>query len=336
MHSTPKPLAAIDVGSNTIHLVVARITHDGTEIDYIDDELELVRLGADVNATGAIGPVRMERALVAIRNQVATANAHHVEAILGIGTEGVRAATNSMEFLEKVQAETGVKIDLVTGEQEAALTFWGGTSGLKPILSRRAVLDLGGGSLEMVVGVRTRVLWRRSLTLGSGSMNSRYVRSDPRTTEELKAIECAVHEALSPLDPPLPVKDVIVCGGTATTLAWLAGRVLRDVHPIAHPQDGKMTANGTRRARYLTRERLEWLRALIQACSSAELSRQYEIELGRAQLLASGVAILIADMERLGADTLHIRKRGIREGALLAYTHVGEDWLDNARDGTGW
>jgi exopolyphosphatase/pppGpp-phosphohydrolase len=167
-------------------------------------------------------------------------------------------------------------------------------------------------------------------------MYNRYVRSDPSTTEELRAIQCGVRDALSPLNPPLPVKEVIVCGGTATTLAWLAGKVLRDVHPASPPQEGKVSANGIRRTRYLTRERLEWLRALIQACTSDELSRRYEIELGRAQLLASGVAILIACMEQLDADTLHIRKRGIREGVLLAYTHVGEDWRDNARDGTGW
>jgi exopolyphosphatase/guanosine-5'-triphosphate,3'-diphosphate pyrophosphatase len=337
VQSTTKPLAAIDVGANTIHLVVGRVTHDGTDIDYIDDELELVRLGADVSATGAIGPERMDRALVTIRNQVATANTHHVEAILGIGTEGVRAATNGREFLEKVRAETGLKIDLVTGDQEAALTFWGGTSGLKPSLSRRAVLDLGGGSMELVVGVTSQVLWRNSLALGSGSMYNRYVRSDTGTALELHAIESCVHEALSPLNPPLPVKEVIVCGGTATTLAWLTGRVLQDVHPSARPQDGQgISGNGIRRTRYLTRERLEWLRALILASSSAELSRRYEIEVGRAQILGSGVAILIATMEQLAADTLHVRKRGIREGALLAYAHLGEQWLDNARDGAGW
>jgi len=336
VHSATKPLAAIDIGANTIHLVVVRISHDGTDIDYVDDELELVRLGADVSATGAIGAERMERALLTIRNQVATANTHHVAAILAIGTEGVRAATNSREFLDKVRAETGVEVELVTGDQEAALTFWGGTSGLKPSLSRRAVLDLGGGSLELVVGVNTRVLWRRSLALGSGSMYNRYVRSDPSTPSELHAIERGVHDALSPLNPPLPVKEVIVCGGTATTLAWLAGKVLQDVHPASRSPDGKITVNGMRRTRYLTRERLEWLRALILACSSAELSRRYDIEPGRAQLLASGVAILIATMEQLDADTLHIRKRGIREGALLAFTHVGEDWLDNAAQGTGW
>ena len=167
-------------------------------------------------------------------------------------------------------------------------------------------------------------------------MYNRYVRSDPGTAEELHAIECGVHEALSPLNPPLPVKEVIVCGGTATTLAWLAGRVLQAVYPSTRPQDGRGSGNGTRRTRYLTRERLEWLRALIQAQSAADLSRRYQIELGRAQLLGSGVAILVAAMGQLGTDTLRVRKRGIREGALLTYAHTGERWLEHARSGTGW
>ena len=91
---TGRPLAALDVGANTIHLVIARVSRDGRDLDYIDDELDLVRLGADAAAGRPIGPERMERALSTIRNQVAKAHSHHVETILGIGTEGVRAAEN--------------------------------------------------------------------------------------------------------------------------------------------------------------------------------------------------------------------------------------------------
>ncbi|MGO8949839.1 MAG: hypothetical protein ACLQUY_19725, partial [Ktedonobacterales bacterium] len=328
-----KPLAAIDVGANTIHLVIARINRDGTDLDYVDDELEFVRLGADVAATGSIGPERMERALATIRSQVAKARAHHVETILGIGTEGVRAAANGKELIQRLLGETGIAIELVTGEQEAALTYWGGTSGLKPIPERRAVLDLGGGSLELVLGVNSQIQWRTSLALGSGAMHTRYAPSDPNTSEELEAIECAVHQALASLDPPLPVNDVIVCGGTATTLAWLTGRILQGASPTAHLRN-EISAGGIRRINNLTRERMEWLRALIQAQPAADLSRRYQIEVGRALLLGAGVAVLIAGMERLGADTIRVRKRGIREGALLAYAHTGKRWLEHAASGT--
>jgi exopolyphosphatase/guanosine-5'-triphosphate,3'-diphosphate pyrophosphatase len=315
--------------------VVARITHDGTEVDYIADELELVRLGADVGAEGRIGPVRMERAIAAIRSQIETAHAHHAETILGIATEGVRAAANGSELLQRVWAETGLCIQLVTGEQEAALTYWGGTSGLRAISGRRAVLDLGGGSLELVVGSNRRIDWRTSLALGTGALHSRHAVSDPMTIQELARVERSVGEAFARLAPPLPVKEVVVCGGTATTLAALAGRVLQNVHPTAHPRD-TITPDGARRIRYLTRERMAWLQALIQAQSSADLARRYQIDPDRAALLGTGAAILMAAMEELGAESLRIRKRGIREGVLLAYAHLGEHWLEYAGQGRGW
>jgi exopolyphosphatase/guanosine-5'-triphosphate,3'-diphosphate pyrophosphatase len=330
-----KPLAALDVGSNTIHLVVARISRDGNEVDYVADELELVRLGADVAASGRIGPARMERAIAAIRSQIETARAHHAETILGFATEGVRGAANGSELIERVWEETGLCIQLVTGEQEAVLTYWGGTSGLRAIPERRAVLDLGGGSLELVVGSHSRIDWRISLALGAGTLHSRHRVSDPITRSELESIQSSVREAFARLSPPLPVKEVVVCGGTATTLAALAGRVLHDVHPTSHPE-GTVTADGARRIRYLTRERMAWLQSLIQAQPSTELARRYLIDVDRAGLLGTGVAILIAAMEELGAESLRIRKRGIREGALLAYTHLGEHWLEYARQGRGW
>jgi exopolyphosphatase/guanosine-5'-triphosphate,3'-diphosphate pyrophosphatase len=330
-----KPLAALDVGSNTIHLTVARIVHDSTELDYVADELELVRLGADVSATGRIGRKRMQRALAAIKSQMATAYAHHAEIILGIATESVRSAVNGQELIRRAEAETGLHIETITGEQEAVLTYWGGTSGLRTTDQRRAVLDLGGGSLEMVIGANSRIDWRTSLPLGAGSLHDQHVASDPLSSQALATIEWTVHEAFAPLEPPLPVKEVVVCGGTATTLAALASRVLQDAHPTAHPRDS-FTASGSRRIRYLTRERMAWLQALTRAQSSTELAHCYGIDLGRAQLLGAGTAILIAAMEELGTDTLRIRKRGLREGALLAYAHLGEGWLDYALRGEGW
>ncbi len=332
-----KPLAAIDIGANTVHLVVARISRDGTDLDYVDDELDLVRLGADVNSSGAIGPERMERALAAIRRQVATARVHQVETILGIGTEGVRAASNGGELMKRVLEETGVVIEPVTGEQEAALTYWGGTSGLKPTSQRRAVLDLGGGSLELVAGVGSQIQWRTSLPLGSGSMHDRYAPSDPNTDEELEAVSSTVLQALTSRSLPLPVKELIASGGTATTLAWLAGRVLQKISRVRQrDQEGETPSGRRRRINTLTRERMEWLRALIQAQPAANLAARYKVEPSRAQLLGAGVAILTAAMEQLDSDTIRVRKRGIREGALLAYAHTGERWLEHATSGAGW
>lgn len=339
-----QPLAAIDVGSNTIHLTVARPTLDGYDLDYLADELELVRLGADVSASGALGPERMQRASAAIQRQVAVARQHGATLVLGIATEGVRAARNGAEFIERIRAETGVVLELVSGDQEAALTYWGATSGLDATAERettgakRAALDLGGGSLEIVVGEGSRVDWRISLPLGSGVVHDRFVPSDPPTAEEVARAHDAVREALEALDPPMPVTQVFACGGTATTLAYLGAKAFAPVDPAEIAPSGNGVSNGGNGSllRGLTHERLTQLLELLQEMNAAQVTETYGIEEARARLLGAGGVVLLATMERLGVDTLRVRKRGIREGALLAYAHAGSRWLELATSGEGW
>ncbi len=328
-------LAAIDVGSNTIHLTTARPTPDGADLEYIADELELVRLGADVSHTGAIGSERMARAVAAVRRQVQVARDGGAERILGIATEGVRAAKNGRELLERVRDETGVTLELISGDQEAALTYWGATSGLDDIYARCGVVDLGGGSIEIVLGMGSAVQWRRSLPLGSGVMHDRYAPADPAQAEELAAVRAAVDDALATLDLPLPVDEALASGGTATTLASLAARALNADGTLA---PFELATNGprSRRVTALTEDMIHTLLDLLQSRPAAEIAARYAIEEARARLLSAGATVLLATMRRLEADALRVRKRGIREGALLAYMHVGDGWLDAATEGAGW
>lgn len=342
--TSSQPLAAIDVGSNTIHLTVARPTSDGYDLEYLADELELVRLGADVNASGGLGPERMQRAIGVIQHQAAVARQHGATLVLGIATEGVRAARNGAEFIERVRVETGVVLELVSGDQEAALTYWGATSGLddgsegSSGSAKRAVLDLGGGSLEIVAGERSRVDWRVSLPLGSGVVHDRYAPADPPTAEELARAHDAVREALDALNPPLPVSQLIVCGGTATTLAYLGAKAFppTDASELAPSGNGAVNGGNGALLRELTRERLMQLLDLVRAKSAAQITETFRVEEARARLLGAGGVVLMATMERLGVDRLRVRKRGIREGALLAYAHVGTRWLELAASGEGW
>src|SRR5258706_10364542 len=195
------PLAAIDVGSNTVHLVVTRVGPRGS-LKVLDDRQEMVRLGADISAQGYIGEERMARCVLAVRTQAERTRELGASAVLGIATEGVRAAANGAVLIERVRAETGVTLHLVTGAQEAALTYWGATSGLRHSGGSRGVLDLGGGSLEIVVGQGTRFFWRTSLPLGSGTIHDLYPPSHPSSAEEPEAARAAGDAVLVPLVPP--------------------------------------------------------------------------------------------------------------------------------------
>ncbi len=321
--SGEQTLAAIDVGSNTIHLVVARVTAESDDLRSVDDQVELVRLGEDVDASGRIGADRMARATETVRRQARRARELGASAILGIATEGVRAAGNGAELIERVRGEAGVTLALVTGEQEAALTYWGATSWRGDKAARRAVLDLGGGSLELVVGEGRAVLWRVSLPLGSGAVHDRYAASDPPTAEELKTARVAAAEQIGRLHPPLPVVEGIACGGTATTLGVLASRALRG-------------GVGSGPQRTLDEAQMAALLDVLRTEPAGEIARQYGIDPGRARLLGAGGIVLREAMRGLGLGGLEVSTRGIREGALLAYARMGDEWLEAAEQGTGW
>jgi len=139
--------AAIDIGSNTVHLVVAHCTPD--YLDIIEDEVELVRIGESVTATGEISQQKRQQTIETLCKYKALAEQHGAGQILVVATEAIRQASNSSEFLEHVERETGLKIHLINGDTEAILTFYGATyEELRQSRPAAAsgVMDLGGGS----------------------------------------------------------------------------------------------------------------------------------------------------------------------------------------------
>jgi exopolyphosphatase/guanosine-5'-triphosphate,3'-diphosphate pyrophosphatase len=298
------------------------------------DDAEMVRLGADVTEIGAIGPERAQRAIAAIRRQVALARSHGATDVLGIATEGVRRAANAQAFLDRVHAQTGVRFSLITGEQEASLAFWGATSESPDVTGPRGVIDLGGGSLELIVGENDATRWRASLPLGSGAVRARWLPSDPPTLREIVRAHDAIRADLTSLDLPLPVKDVTVCGGTATALATVAGRAFhKHAEGRLPPVDAAAVALVSGRRRALTDVSLDALIRLLLRSDNEELTRRYRLKEGRAPLLIPGALTLFAGIERFGVDRLWVSRRGIREGALIAWRNVGDRWLDAASSG---
>lgn len=326
-----QPVAAIDAGSNTIHLVVAQLDEGRKGLRPLLDTADMVRLGADVTEIGAIGPERAQWAITAIRRQLDLARGLGASVTLGIATEGVRRAANAQAFLERVEAATGLRFDLITGEQEASLAFWGATSESPEVSGRRGVIDLGGGSLELVAGERDTPGWRASLPLGAGAVRARLLPSDPPTLREVLGAWDALRGEMERLDIPLPVTDVTVCGGTATALATVAGRAFHKHAERRAPTvaDTAPVVSGQRRA--LTSASLDSLTRLLIRYDADELTRRYHLKPGRAPLLIAGALTLLAGMERFGVDQLWVSHRGIREGALVAWRQVGADWLEAAR-----
>jgi exopolyphosphatase/guanosine-5'-triphosphate,3'-diphosphate pyrophosphatase len=320
---TRQPIAAIDVGSNTIHLVIG--VPQGAHRDRLEilkDELGFVRLGAGVGNGGRIAPERFERGLAILRQMSDLAREAGAQTILCAATEVMRKAANGPAFLARAKAELGLDIPVISGEQEAALTFWGATSDRTLGQAESvAVADLGGGSMELVLGLGQRLTWRSSIPLGSGTTHDRFIQSDPPAPEEIAALRSDVAAFLGTLDLPEQSSQegqLIVCGGTATTLLAFSWSAL----------------NITPAQTSLSRAEVEQGIALLLAHPAEAISSSYGVEAPRAQILSAGAAVLLELMQRLGVEQMEISQRGIREGMILSYARRGVAWLEAAERGT--
>jgi len=182
--------AAIDIGSNTLRLVVARSA--SYDLDIAVSREELVRIGESVTATGAISQEKADAAIAVLKQYKTLARRCKADPIFVVATEAIRQASNSAAFLEQVQSKTNLTVQLISGTAEAALTFYGATYEVYKEPDHPAqigVMDLGGGSLELVTARNMRITWRTSIPIGSGWLHDRYLPSNPPTYDEIAVAE---------------------------------------------------------------------------------------------------------------------------------------------------
>ena len=305
--------AAIDIGSNTVHLVVAHCTPD--DLDIIKDEVELVRIGESVTATGEISQQKRQQTIETLCKYKALAEQHGAGQILVVATEAIRQASNSSEFLEHVERETGLKIHLINGDTEAILTFYGATyeelRQSRPAATS-GVMDLGGGSTELVTARNRHITWRTSIQIGSGWLHDRYLPSDPPTPDELSIARAFLQTYIQGMPIKSPPSKLIVTGGSANSLLLLAQQAFR-------------LEQSSRR---LTRDDLMRCEGLLTALTAGEISQRYKQPIARARILPAGALIILEMMSRLQLDEITVSPHGIREGVLLAYARYGENWLE--------
>src|ERR1022692_2800898 len=187
-------LATIDVGTNTALLLVARVGPDGA-VEALDERAEITRLGRGIGGDGALGAEGIERTLTALRGYAAIAHRHGAT-ITAVGTEALRRAPNAAAFLAPAAEILGVPIEVIDGGREAALTFRAVTAAFPDALAAElVVVDIGGGSTEIVIASAGQVKFKVSLPLGSVRFTERFIRHDPPEAAEAAAIAQTVDGA---------------------------------------------------------------------------------------------------------------------------------------------
>jgi exopolyphosphatase/guanosine-5'-triphosphate,3'-diphosphate pyrophosphatase len=285
--------ACIDIGSNTTRLLVADCV-GGTLVE-VYQERAFTRIGKGLAASGAIGDDKIDEVVAVVLGQLAVAREYGAGEIRGVATAAIRTASNGTALVQAIAAGTGLTVEIVSGEDEARLAFRGAAAMLEPETAatcrRLGVIDVGGGSSEVVVGAAPdQVGWWASVPIGSGALSDHCLHSDPPNPGELESARQEVAAALAGLAPPRPEVAVAV-GGSATSLGRVAGLVL--------------DAAGFERAL-----------AVLAGESAARVAERFLIDPQRARLLPAGLLIL-QGVSRLLEATIQVGRGGIREGVLL-------------------
>ena len=211
-------LGVIDIGSNSGRVLVARI-NGAAHLDVLGDARSPLRLVRDVTRDGLLKPETIERTLSIVRGFVAVANGAGAERTVAVATAAVREATNGDELIERARRELGIPVSIADGEEEARLGFFGAVHGLP--VEHGIVLDVGGGSLQLVHFRDRRLKRSWSLKLGALRLNDRFLRSDPPTRGEMRSLKEYVYGVMAKagVSPLLADERLIGTGGTVRNLA---------------------------------------------------------------------------------------------------------------------
>lgn len=292
--------AVIDIGSNSVLLLVGERAADGS-VRVETDRATITRLSAGVAASGRIAPESIERTLACLGEYAQEVARRGVE-LQAVATEGVRMASNADDFLGPAAEVLGTPVEMISGEEEARLSYLSvALENAEPNAALR-VIDIGGASTELVVGHGTTIDGRVSHRIGSVRLTEECVRHDPITTDELAEIERRARAAFAsqPLEPG-PV--LVGLAGTVTTAAAL----LLDLQ--AYDRDA---VDG----RSFSRERVLALKDALAAETIEQRADRPCVGRGRADVIVTGVTILHCALEHCGADTLLCRDRGLRYALL--------------------
>lgn len=282
--------ACIDIGSNTTRLLVADC--DGSRLTQVHQARAFTSIGPARLADGSIPPAKIAEVGEVVAEQLEAARRLGVESVRCVATASIRGASNPAELVRWVQRRCpGLVVEVLSGEEEARLAFLGASRAVSHAGGRLGVVDVGGGSSELVVGtVEGGVSWWASMPLGSGELTAAFFRGDPPAPGELAAAQTHVEEVLGEAGPP-EVSCAVAVGGSATSMLSLGSAVL----------DGDVFSQSLQ---------------LLTSRPSEDVARESGLDVKRVRLLPAGLLILQAAAARFDRP-LQVGRGGLREGVLL-------------------
>lgn len=308
-------LAAIDIGTNSIHMVVVRIHPEIPAFTIIAKEKDTVRLGARDPKTGNLTAEAMKRAMSALQRCQELAKSFNAEQIVAVATSAVREAPNGREFLKQVDAELGLFVNLISGQEEARRIYLGVLSGLEFNDIPHIIIDIGGGSTELILGDNHEHRSLSSTKVGAVRLTAQYITTDPINPVELQSLQAyirgmlerPVEELLAQLKPGEQPR-LVGTSGTIETLAIVHAK--ENLGIVPNPLSGYQLS-------------LQDLQEIVQRFSLMSCAERQEVggvSERRAEIIVAGALILLEAMTLLGIESLIVGERALREGVIV-------DWM---------
>ena len=308
-------LAAIDVGTNSIHMVVVRIQTDLPAFTIIAKEKSTVRLGDRDKATGDLTPEAMERAAKALRRCKTLAQSLDAEDVIAVATSAVRETSNGPAFLAKVEATLGIRIELITGVEEARRIYLGVLSGMEFNHQPHIIIDIGGGSTELILGSGQEPRSLSSTKVGAVRLSSLFVTSDPISTKDFKAMQVYIRELLesatSELRLVLGPQDLPRLVGTSGTIEAVASLLAYETEGTVPDRLGGYS---------VTLAQIEELLQRLRRLNYAQRAALPGMSERRAEIIVAGTLILVEAMRQLQLSQITLCERALREGIVV-------DWM---------
>lgn len=299
-------LAGIDIGTLTCRLLIALVEDNGHLVELRSDR-RVLRLGEGLDQGKRLLVPAMQRVIGTLREWREVIDTHQVDGEIVVATSAVRNAVNRDEFLAKVKQETGLAVEVISGEEEARRTMLGIRSGLPADVTAILGLDIGGGSTEFILDRPGRPPVVRSVELGVVRLTERCLAHDPPTVQELVEARSLVKRSAQTVRTALDDLAGVTFVGTAGTITTLAAMAQKlPVYVGSRIHNYRLSLEDTRR-----------LEAEVLACTKAQRTKLLGLELGREDVIVAGTIILREVMEVMGFAVCLVSDLGLREGIVL-------------------
>jgi exopolyphosphatase / guanosine-5'-triphosphate,3'-diphosphate pyrophosphatase len=314
---TSRILAAIDIGTNSVHMVVVRINPELPAFNIIDAEKSTVRLGERCPQTGNLTAEAMARAIAALRRCLDMAKIWNAEQVIAVATSATREAPNGKDFIREVEAQLGLTIDLISGQEEARRIYLGVLSGLEFNHQLHTIIDIGGGSTELILGDGHDPRFLSSTKVGAVRLSSEFVLSDPISNRDFDRLQAYVRGML---EWPLEDLKAKIAPGEAVNMVGTSGTIESLIRLDAYAQ--AVTPPTTLSGYVLTLERLQALNQRLRKLSFADRCKMPGMSERRAEIILAGGIVLQEVMQNLRMTKIQSCVRALREGIIV-------DWMLN-------